>query len=305
MLIYADNAVQFFLRLVLPLAHLTRCPQRIRALRLAAQAEMLHDNLQAKTVGFNVELSVMLDVCCALASWYPRKPFAGQNSLWKIIMYYLYSPNWILWRCTAEHCGCIIFIEAILDVRRCSKGIIMELQRWAIWIPMLQRLRPALRAFKMPVMRCATRWLCGASCARWGRHGRTGQGQQWKIDFLDGSPWQKMHVTHFDISYISWSMHTWSTSTFQCSYHGYSQVPKGITLFFWWQLYINDEHWSGGKTWELDQLFGSWDGATCPEMYGRLKVTPKDGSWIFFLFVLVDDNMHVPTVKWVDMKWLV
>jgi len=68
MLIYADNAVQFFLRLVLPLAHLTRCPQRIRALRLAAQAEMLHDNLQAKTVGFNVELSVMLDVCCALAS---------------------------------------------------------------------------------------------------------------------------------------------------------------------------------------------------------------------------------------------
>jgi len=35
-------------RLVLPLAHLTRCPQRIRALRLAAQAEMLHDNLQAR-----------------------------------------------------------------------------------------------------------------------------------------------------------------------------------------------------------------------------------------------------------------
>lgn len=37
-------------RLVLPLAQLTRCPQRIRALRLAAQAEMLHDNLQVPTV---------------------------------------------------------------------------------------------------------------------------------------------------------------------------------------------------------------------------------------------------------------
>lgn len=35
-------------RLVLPLAQLTRCPQRIRALRLAAQAEMLHDNLQGR-----------------------------------------------------------------------------------------------------------------------------------------------------------------------------------------------------------------------------------------------------------------
>lgn len=35
-------------RLVLPLAQLTRCTQRIRALRLAAQAEVLHDALQGR-----------------------------------------------------------------------------------------------------------------------------------------------------------------------------------------------------------------------------------------------------------------
>ena len=46
-----------------------------------------------------------------------------------VFMYYIDRANWIEWGCTAAHRGCIIFIESILDVRRCSKGIRMELQR--------------------------------------------------------------------------------------------------------------------------------------------------------------------------------
>ena len=144
---------------MLPLAHLTRCPQRIRALRLAAQAEMLHDNLQAKTVGFNVELFVS-----RFGKLIPTQVFLG--SKFPVDFFFL---------------KCIIFIiyKTILDDRR---SIIAKLHSGSH----VATVRPALRVFKMPVMRCVTPWLCGASCARWGRHGRTGQGQQWKIDFLDG-----------------------------------------------------------------------------------------------------------------------